>query len=415
MENILNQIKKNKKIYIISFCWLIILWIVWFLIFKYIFKEEKITEERVNISEFSNVLEMKKEWKVLWYPEITILSNIDWEVLSLDVSEWDIVEEWQILMQIWDSWDVENFDIDIDAQIWQKYARYYEKEREYDKFQALFWEEISSLENKILQDNKALNIAIEMNDESTKITLQNEIREANERLKLLKTDRDKIKSEIINIENDLQIANKESIQYYYDQENHTPRATIWWIIWNIYVKEWDEVKIWDKLATIIDNSFSSEVAVWLDFNEYLLTKNLSKVSIMAENENRGDLYYNWEIYSRSPILNMEWNYTFVIRFLEEVRDLVLNDENTKIIVNFPIESDSLRIPERCFTWLSNNTWTIILHDGEVLTWKEVWIKNKWDGWINIRDFIPFPLEKWEKKDGINLYFWKNIEILCRLD
>jgi vacuolar-type H+-ATPase subunit D/Vma8 len=77
-----------------------------------------------------------------------------------------------------------------------------------------------------LQDNKALNIAIEMNDESTKIILQNEIQEANERLKLLKTDRDKIKSEIINIEDDLQIANKESIQYYYDQENHTPRATI---------------------------------------------------------------------------------------------------------------------------------------------------------------------------------------------
>jgi hypothetical protein len=77
-----------------------------------------------------------------------------------------------------------------------------------------------------LQDNKALNIAIEMNDESTKIILQNEIQEANERLKLLKTDRDKIKSEIINIEDDLQIANKESIQYYYNQENHTPRATI---------------------------------------------------------------------------------------------------------------------------------------------------------------------------------------------
>jgi vacuolar-type H+-ATPase subunit D/Vma8 len=77
-----------------------------------------------------------------------------------------------------------------------------------------------------LQDNKALNIAIEMNDESAKIILQNEIQEANERLKLLKTDRDKIKSEIINIEDDLQIANKESIQYYYDQENHTPRATI---------------------------------------------------------------------------------------------------------------------------------------------------------------------------------------------
>lgn len=279
----------------------------------------------------------------------------------------------------------------------------------------LYWEEISMLENKILQDNKALSVAVEMDDESTKIILQNEIQEVNERLKMLKSERDSIKSEIINIENDLQIANKESIQYYYDQENHTPRATIQWIIWNIYVKEWDEVEIWDKLATIVDNSFSSEVAVWLDFHEYLITKDLSNVSIIAENENWWDLYYDGEIYSRSPILNTEWNYTVTIRFLEEVRDLVLNDENTKITVVFPVESDSLWIPYKCFTWLSDNTWTLILRDGEIITQKEIWIKNKRDDWINIKDFTPFSLEKQEEKDEIKTSVKEKIEILCRID
>lgn len=397
---------KEHKILNITFIviFFIILWIIWAIIYFTIENNNQIQTERVDISEFSSTLEMKKEWKVVWYPEIEIIANTDWEVLSLDVSEWDIVEEWQILMQIWDSENTENLDVDIDAQIWQKYVRVYEKEKEYDRFQTLYWEEISMLENKIIQDNKALTTAIEMGDESAKTILQNEIQETNEKLKMLKSERDVIKSEIIDIENDLQIANKESIQYYYEQENHTPRATISWIIWNIYVKEWDCVKIWDKIATIVDNSFSSEIAVWLDFHEYLLTKDLSEVSIIAENENRWDLYYNGEIYSRSPILNEEWTYTVIIRFLEDVWDLVLNDENTKITVIFPVESKSMRIPERCFTWLSNNTWTLLLREGEVIIWKEVWIKDKWNDWINLDVLTSDYLEKEKNKN----------KILCRL-
>lgn len=396
-----NWIKEHKILSItLTVIFFIILWIIWAIIYFILENNNQVQTERVDISEFSSTLEMKKEWKVVWYPEIEIISNIDWEVLSLDVSEWDIVEEWQILMQIWDPESGEIPDVDIDAQIWQKYARAYEKEKEYNGFQTLYWEEISMLENKIIQDNKALNAAIEMGDENTKTILQNEIQETNERLKMLKSERDAIKSEIIDIENDLQIANKESIQYYYEQENHTPRATIPWIIWNVYVKEWDEVKIWDKLATIVDNSFSSEVAVWLDFHEYLLTKDLSNVSIIAENENWWDLYYDGEIYSRSPILNDEWNYTVIIRFLEEVRDLVLNDENTKITVVFPVESDSQRIPYRCFTWLSSNSWTLILRDGEMITSKEVWIKSKRNNWINVDVLTSDYLEKEKDKDKV---------------
>ena len=396
-----NWIKKHKILSItFTIIFFIILWIIWAIIYFLLGNNNKIQTELLDISEFSSALEMKKEGKVLSYPEIEIIANTDWKVQSLDVSEWDVVDEWQILMQIWDPEEIEILDVDIDAQIWQKYARVYEKEKEYNGFQTLYWEEISMLENKIIQDNKALNIAIEMGDENTKTILQNEIHEINERLKMLKSERDVIKSEIIDIENDLQIANKESIQYYYEQENHTPRATIQWIIWNIYVKEWDEVKIWDRLATIIDNSFSSEVAVWLDFKEYLLTKDLSEVSIIAENENRWDLYYDGEIYSRSPILNDEWTYTVIIRFLENVRDLVLNDENTKITVIFPVESNSIRIPERCFTWLLNNTWILFLSDGEAITWKEVWIENKRENRINIDVPTLYYLEKEKNKNKV---------------
>ncbi len=411
-----NRLKEHKILSItLTVIFFIILWIIWAIIYFILENNNKIKTERIDISEFSSTLEMKKEWQVVWYPEIEIIANTDGEILSLDVSEWDIVDEWQILMQIWDPESGEIPDMDIDAQIWQKYARAYEKEKEYDGFQTLYWEEISMLENKLLQDNKALNVATEMNDESTKTILQKEIQEINERLKMLKYERDTIKSEIIDIENDLQIANKESIQYYYEQENHTPRATIPWIIWNIYVKEWDEVEIWDKLATIVDNSISSEVSVWLDFHEYLLTKDLSNVSIIAENENWWDLYYDGEIYSRSPILNDEWNYTVIIRFLEEVRDLVLNDENTRITVVFPVESDSQRIPYRCFTWLSSGTWTLILREWEVITTKKIWIKNKRDDWINIDNFAPLSLEKEEEKDEMKTSVKEKFEVLCRVD
>ena len=174
-----NRLKEHKILSItFTVIFFIILWIISAVIYFLFENKHKTQTERIDISEFSSTLEMKKEWKVLWYPEITILSNIDWEVLSLDVNEWVIVEEWQILMQIWDPEETEISDVDIDAQIWQKYARAYEKEKEYDEFQMLYWEEISMLENKILQDNKALSVAVEMDDESTKTILQNEIQNA---------------------------------------------------------------------------------------------------------------------------------------------------------------------------------------------------------------------------------------------
>ena len=391
-------------------------------------KKQEIKEEWIDISDFPTTLEIDKEWKLLSYPEVTILSETDWELVSLNISEWDIVQERDILMQIWNEEDSEETIDKIDKQIWRKYAEFYENMDKYNEFEINFWQEISDLERELLKDNTALQITTEINDTKNIEKIQNEIRELNQRLTILKKERDYLKNNVTNTENEINSANKESINLYYEFDKKTPRATIPWIIWNIYVQEWDEIKNGDKLCTIIDNTYSPEIEVWMDFNEYVLTQDLTWVLIITENENRWNSYYKWEIYTRSPKTNENWEYIFTVRILEEISDLILSDKNTKITVLFTKKFPTIRIPENCFTKIWNNSWNLVLRDGEIITWKEIWIKNKWDNWINVDNLALFWLENEEEKDGMDLYksqiidfskisdlLWsgQKIEVLCK--
>ena len=362
------------------------------------------TIKRINLSEFSNTLEIQKNGQIMSYPEVTILSETDWEIISLNVSEWDFVEEWDILMQIW-NWNTEEETLEtIEREIWLKYSEFYEKMDEYNAFEMQYWWEISKMEKDLLDNNTALKIATDTNDKQTIKKTEKEIQNINQKLTALKTEKDILKSKISALENEIQSANNESINLYYKFDKQAPRATISWIIWNIYVQEWDKISNWDKLFTIIDNSYSPNITVWLDFNEYILTKDLTWVMIITENDNRWNSYYNWEIYSRSPILNDEWKYTVTIKIIEDdVPDLILNDENTRISVIFSKEFSSIRIPENCFNKIWNNTWLVTLHNWNIITWKEIWIKNKWDKWINIDNITLYSLENEEKKDWIDSY------------
>ena len=426
-----NRWKNYRSIGI--FCIVFVIFLVCFIV-RNIFlnnKKQKITEEWIDISDFPTTLEIDKEWKLLSYPEVTVLSETDWELVSLNVNEWDIVEERDILMQIWNEENSEETIDKLDKQIWRKYAEFYENMDQYNEFQIQYWQEISDLEKELFDDNAALQIATDTNDTKTIDKMKNEIQELNQRLTILKRERDNLKSNVSYIENEINSANKESLNLYYEFDKQTPRATIPWIIWNIYVQEWDEIKNWDKLCTIIDNTYSPEIAVWLDFNEYVLTQDLTWVMIITENENRWNSYYEWEIYTRSPKINENWEYILTVRILEEVSDLILSDKNTKITVVFTKDFPTIWIPENCFTEISINTWNLILRDGKVITWKEIWIKNKWDNWINIDNLALYSLENKEKKDEINMcvklqdinssenlnLWWsgEKIEILCRLE
>jgi hypothetical protein len=44
---------------------------------------------------------------------------------------------------------------------------------------------------------------------------------------------------------------------------------------------------------VINNNFTPEISLSLDFDEYLLTKDLTWVDIVIENENWWDLEYEW--------------------------------------------------------------------------------------------------------------------------
>lgn len=425
-----NRWKNYRSIGI--FCIIFVVFLVIFIIWNVFWKDKnKIqTEERVNISDFPTTLEIDKEWKLLSYPEVTILSETDWELVSLNINEWDIVEERDILMQIWNEENSEETIDKLDRQIWRKYAEFYENMDQYNEFQIQYWQEISDLEKELFDDNAALQIATDTNDTKTIDKMKNEIQELNQRLTILKRERDNLKSNVSYIENEINSANKESLNLYYEFDKQTPRATIPWIIWNIYVQEWDEIKNWDKLCTIIDNTYSPEIAVWLDFNEYVLTQDLTWVMIITENENRWNSYYEWEIYTRSPKINENWEYILTVRILEEVSDLILSDKNTKITVVFTKDFPTIWIPENCFIEISNNTWNLTLRDGEIITWMKVWIKNKWNNWINIDNLALYSLENKEKKDEINMcvklqdinssenlnLWWsgEKIEVLCRL-
>ena len=401
---------------IVIFCIVFMLFLICFIICNIFWNNnQENKEEWVNISDFSTNLEIHKEWKLLSYPEVIILSETDWELVSLNIDEWDIVEERDILMQIWNEENNEETIDKLDRQIWRKYAEFYENMDQYNEFQIQYWQEISDLEKELLNDNVALQIATDTNDIKTIDKMKNEIQELNHRLIILKKERDNLKNNISDIENEINSANKESLNLYYEFDKKTPRATIPWIIWNIYVQEWDEIKNWDKLCTIIDNTYSPEIEVWLDFNEYVLTQDLTWVLIVTENENRWDSYYEWEIYTRSPKINENWEYTLIVRILEEVSDLILSDKNTKITVFFTKDFPTIWVPENCFTNIWINSWNLTLRNGEIIIWKEVWIKNKWDNWINIDNLVLFWLENEEEKDGMNLYIWENIEVLCKLE
>ena len=366
--------------------------------------------ERIDVNEFSSTLEMSKEWKLQSYPEVTLLSDIDGEIFSLNVEIWDIVEEYQILMQIENKDPINSDYDDVVEMVATMYENYDEIEKEYKEFQNQYWDKINQLEKQLYNYQSSLIKAIEFKDTESRKILEDEIEKISEEYRTLKAQQNDLESRLNNLDSEAKLVLNESDKYYYEAEKQTPRAPFNWVIWWIHVNEWDIVNNWDKLITIINNNFTPEISVSLDFDEYLLTKDLTWVEIMIENENRWDLYYEWEINSRSPILNDEWKYTITVRILDDnVPDLILYDENGKINIIFTIDSTSQRIPTKCFKKIWKDKWELTLRDGEVITGKEVWIKSQWEDWINIDNLALFWLEKEEEKDGIDLCVedWNN--------
>lgn len=396
-------------------CRILIVFLIFFLIlwirniYKYIQNRlNNETQEWINIEEFSNILELDKVWKLQSYPTVTLLSDVDWEIVSMNVSTWDMVDEYDILMQI-KNIDWISSDYDVDEMINVMYDNYKELDEEYNNFQLEYWDKIKNLEKQLFNDQNALIQAIELGDLEGRKILEDEIEDLSIELRLLKAQQEDLEFWVKDLEAEIQLVRNESDKYYYELEKQTPRAPFKWVVWNIYIWEWESVHNWDELITIINNNYTPEISVSLDFNEFVLTKDLTWVTVILENENWWNSYYNWEIYTRSPILNDEWKYTVTIKITEEVSDLILGDDNSKITVVFDINSQSEWIPDNCFKNIWNNSWVLTLRDWDIIVEKEVWIKNRWNWWNNISNLWLYSLEKEEEINWIQLCVddWNN--------
>ena len=249
--------------------------------------------------------------------------------------------------------NIKSVDWIVDYDVWEVlediYNDYDNTEYEYKQFQLEYWDKIKQLEVQLYDDQNSLIQAMEFKDTETQKILKKEIEKISEEYNSLKSEQDYLKNKLNSLDSEAKQALNESDKIFYESEKQTPRAPFNWVVWWIYVNEWEVVRNWDKLISIINNNFTPEISISLDFDEYLLTKDLTWVIVIIENENWWDFEYEWEIYTRSPILNDEWKYTITVKIIgENIPDLILNDENSIITVILTVDSTSEWIPSRCF-------------------------------------------------------------------
>jgi SMC interacting uncharacterized protein involved in chromosome segregation len=67
---------------------------------------------------------------------------------------------------------------------------------------------------------------VDVQDEKNIEKMQEKIHEVDERLSLLKRQRDSLKSDIMRLDSEILMENQENIEYLYELDKKTPRAPI---------------------------------------------------------------------------------------------------------------------------------------------------------------------------------------------
>jgi hypothetical protein len=74
--------------------------------------------------------------------------------------------------------------------------------------------------------NVEFSIAVDTQDKNTAENMQEKIQEVDERLNLLKNQRDRLKSNMMRLDNEILMENQENIEYLYELDKKSPRAPI---------------------------------------------------------------------------------------------------------------------------------------------------------------------------------------------
>lgn len=436
--------KFDKKIWIYTaLTLLIVVILVWLFIIhkRHTNNSEQIKTEknRVSITHFSNVYNIVKEWILLPYPEITILSDVDWKVSSLNVSQWDFVKKWKILIQINNNSEEYEQELnDIQLSIDELQLQYENLKEEYEKTDLIYLQQIKELENEIEYVENLLSESIYQNDIEWQQIRENKLEKIENEIATVQVNQwlsqQNFISDMSNLEQKIQ-SERNKYDIYYNKINQLiPRATIDGFVGEINISQWDSVHDWDRLLTIIKTAENPEVSTELDFDEYLLIESTTWVSIVI-NLKDWDQYFiqefSWVIATRNPTINENEKYQVTVQILDFSWINIADIDSMSIV--FPVESKWLRINESCINYSWNDSAFINLYDW-IREWtqdiailsrldNQVLIDDKWLFVKNDVNSIQNDLEKsglnlqeidsWIENDILNLSdFHQNLQILC---
>ncbi len=442
MTKILKKFDKKIRIYTALTLLITVILVLLFVIQNYHKDDidQSITEkQRTSVTRFSNVIHMVKECNLLPYPEITILSDVDWKVSSLNISEWEYIKKWKILMQINnDSNEYTEKLNDVQLSIDELQIEYENMKSEYDQSDLIYSQQIEELNNEISYTEDLLAESVFQYDGEWQQIRENKIEEIENQIANIQVEQ-WIKHQdfivkINRIENEI-ISKRNEYETYYNKINQlTPRATIDWTVWEIYISQWDLIHNGDLLLTIIKSDEDPKFSVELDFDEYILTQNLSEVIVVLNLENEWQYsiqQYSWTIFTRNPAINENNKYEVTVQIPDFSWTNIRDVDSMSII--FPIESKWLRINESCINYSWNNSAFINLYDW-IREWtQDVTILTHLDNQVLIDDGQLFiqsnddftlnnleesglnsqEIDSWIENDILDLFdSYQNLQILC---
>lgn len=188
-------------------------------------------------------------------------------------------------------------------------------------------------------------------------SLELQIKQTIESIKTAKESRDLTLKWIENSMREAYISQNLAIREY-NKLNIT--ASIDWVIWDIFVDEWQDVSVWTPILTIISDK-ASQVELYFKESE------LNYIEV-------GDSVYTkiweksltWTIYSVSSVSDDSLNYKVLAVFNEKIQNL-----GWVIDVSVPIKSKSILIPIKNVKLVWTNKWSIYIYDNKKVVQKEI--------------------------------------------
>lgn len=160
------------------------------------------------------------------------------------------------------------------------------------------------------------------------------------------------------------------------------KASIDWVVWDIFVDEWQDVVTWTPILSIISDKASE---VELSFKE----SELASIEVGDPVYTKiGEKSLTWTIYSISSISTDSLNYKVLAVFNEKIQNL-----GWVIDVSIPIKAKSVLIPIKNINLVWTNKWVVNLLEKWKIVQKEILL------WKMYRDNIEFlSFLDWTKLD-----------------